>query len=235
LPAFQVSSTPAERALQAAEAAGIHGCFCYDHLWPLGSPGRPALAPFPLLASLASRSRTVMLGTLVARVGLVPDAVLEAEVRTLVALSGDRFIAGLGTGDSKSAPENRAYGVPFAPSAERRARLEAIARKLQGEGVTIWVGGGSPETNALAVELGAVLNVWAASPERVAELARHGEVSWGGTLPREEGTASALLAGLAEAGATWAIVGWPGSVEPLVEAARAAGIALGGEGGRVQA
>lgn len=222
-----MASEPARAALEAAEAAGVHGCFCYDHLWPLGSPGRPALAPFPLLANLAAQARSVVLGTLVARVGLVPDDVLEAEIRTLVALSNGRFVAGLGTGDHKSAAENLAYGVPFPSADERRARLAVLVERLRAEQVTTWVGGGSAATNALAHRLGAVLNLWGASPAAVAALAERGEVSWGGILPRDRAAAAALLAGLAEAGASWAVVGWPGSIDPLVAAAEDAGVALG--------
>ena len=168
-----------------------------------------------------------MLGTLVARVGLVPDDVLEAEIRTLVALSKGRFVAGLGTGDHKSAAENVAYGVPFPSADARRARLAVLVERLRAEGVTTWVGGGSAATNALAQELGAVLNLWGATPATVAALARGGEVSWGGILPGERPAASALLAGLAEAGASWAVVGWPGSIGPLVAAAEDVGIRLG--------
>ncbi len=43
----------AHRAL----AAGVDGVFCYDHLWPIGQPDRPALAPFPILATLAASVR----------------------------------------------------------------------------------------------------------------------------------------------------------------------------------
>lgn len=178
--------------------------------------------------------RSVVLGTLVARVGLVPDDVLEAEIHTLVALSGGRFVAGLGTGDHKSAAENLAYGVPFPSATERRARLAVLVERLRAEGVTTWVGGGSGATNLLAQRLGAVLNVWGAPPSTVATLACAGEVSWGGILPGDPSAASALLAGLAEAGASWAVVGWPGSVDPLVAAAGDAGIALGPAGERTR-
>lgn len=207
--------------------AGIDGCFCYDHLWPLGSPGRPALAPFPLLASLAALGPTAVLGTLVARVGLVPDAVLEAEVHTLAALTGGRFIAGLGTGDHLSAAENEAYGVAFPPAPARRDRLRGLAETFRAGGITTWVGGGSPATNDLAASTGAGLNLWAAPPEAIARHAARTEVSWGGLLPASTAAAGELLAALDRAGATWAVVGWPGSIDRLVEAARAAELALG--------
>lgn len=215
-------------ALLAAEEVGLHGCFCYDHLWPLGSPGRPALAPFPLLALLARHRRRLLLGTLVARVGLVPDEVLEAELMTLAAVTSGAFVAGLGTGDHQSAPEHLAYGVPYPPPGARRARLSQLARRLGAAGVPTWIGGGSAATNELASELQVPLNLWGATPAAVAAASRQGEVTWGGTLPRDPGAAASLLRDLAEAGASWAVVGWPGSLGPVVAAAEAAGVALGG-------
>lgn len=231
LPSFERTSHPAAAAFAAADRAGLHGCFCYDHLWPIGWPGRPALAPFPLLASLAGslvgRRSEMVLGTLVARVGLVPDEVLERELRTLKALLGDRLVAGIGTGDHKSAAENLAYGVAFPPAAERRERLGALAARLTASGITTWIGGGSEKTNELAFRTGAVLNLWAASVAEVASQASRGEVTWGGNLPRDPVEAGALLAGLSTAGATWAVLGWPGAIGPIVAAARAGGVTLG--------
>jgi len=61
----------------------------------------------------------VALGPLVARVGLVPDAVLVHGLVSLHRMVGDRLIAGLGTGDSLNREENEAYGIPFRPVAER--------------------------------------------------------------------------------------------------------------------
>ena len=114
----------------------------------MGQPERPALAPFPLLGALAARfaprpdGAGPYFGTLVARIGLVPNAVLAAEFRALARLAPGRVIAGLGTGDSLSAEENRAYGIPFAPAAVRRAEVVALARELTSEGIIVWVAGG---------------------------------------------------------------------------------------------
>lgn len=230
LPTFSAGVDAALEAAEACEAAGLHGCFCYDHLWPLGEPGRPALAPFPVLGRLALRTRTVALGTLVARIGLVRDEVLEAELRTLGELVGDRLIAGLGTGDHLSAPEHRAYGLTMAPARERRRRVSALATRLVTSGVTTWVGGRSMGTIAAGRRAGAVANLWAAPPAEVAATARSGEVTWGGALPATPEAASRRLAELAAAKATWAVLSWPGSVEPIVAAAAAAGIGLDNPG-----
>ena len=227
LPSFEADAAEARSCAAAAEEAGIHGVFAYDHLWPPGEPGRPALAPFPLLGMLAAVTSRVMLGTLVARIGLVPENVLCCEFRTLDALSGHRLIAGIGTGDHRSAAENLAYGILPGTATARRRAVGSVAGDLVRAGIAVWVGAGAEATNAVAREVGATINVFGAGADRVDELGRSGAVSWGGVLRRGDEEAAAQLRSLDEAGATWAVVGWPGSVAPIVRAAGAAGIELG--------
>jgi hypothetical protein len=54
-------------------------------------------------------------------------------------------------------------------------------------------------------------------------------------LPKQAGAGSELLRALADAGASWAVWGWPRSLETVAEVAEAAGIELGfgalGDGG----
>jgi hypothetical protein len=126
LPTFAATADAALSAAADAEARGIHGVFAYDHLWPMGHPGRPALSPSPVLAAVAMRTTRVAVGILVARVGLRPDDVLLDELASLQALSLGRLVAGIGTGDAKSAEENLAYGVGFPPARERRDRLAGV-------------------------------------------------------------------------------------------------------------
>ena len=78
-----------------------------------------------------------------ARVGLVPDEVLVAVLSSLSLISSGRMIAGLGTGDHLSRPENQAFGMPFEPADERRSRLRAVASAVGRHGIPVWVGGGS--------------------------------------------------------------------------------------------
>ena len=80
LPTFRDRPDEAFAAAAEAVAAGVDGLFCYDHIWPMGQPERPALAPFPVLGALATRlgppraaGEGPFLGTLVARVGLAPN------------------------------------------------------------------------------------------------------------------------------------------------------------------
>jgi alkanesulfonate monooxygenase SsuD/methylene tetrahydromethanopterin reductase-like flavin-dependent oxidoreductase (luciferase family) len=239
LPTFSETPDNALDVAHRAFAAGVDGVFCYDHLWPIGQPDRPALAPFPVLATLAAtvKGSTAaggpFFGTLVARIGLVPNAVLIGQFSALSHLAPGRVIAGLGTGDRLSEAENRAYGVPFAPAAERRADMVEAARALRERGLTVWLAGGpsgrTEESRAAAV----ALNVWNVEPDVVADRAqgpRAVEVTWGGPPPKEESVLMATVRDLGAAGATWVIFASPVDPHLLVAAARATE-AAGGSGG----
>jgi alkanesulfonate monooxygenase SsuD/methylene tetrahydromethanopterin reductase-like flavin-dependent oxidoreductase (luciferase family) len=234
LPTFRDSPDDALAAAESAVAAGIDGLFCYDHLWPLGQPERPALAPFPLLGALAARfgprqdGSEPYFGTLVARIGLVPTAVLAAEFRALAALAPGRVIAGLGTGDRLSAEENLAYGIPFPPPSERRAEMVALARQLAAEGIVAWVAGGPAGRPDEARAAGAALNVWNADPALVTERSTGDEpleVTWAGPPPESAPAMAETVALMAGAGATWVVFGWPVDVDELAQAAHAASLA----------
>ena len=226
LPTFTQDPDVVFAAAEDAVGAGIDGMFCYDHLWPLGEPGAPAISPFPLLGALAARFDGVRIGTLVARVGLVSNEALLGEVRTVDAISSGRFIAGVGTGDAKSAAENLAYGVPYVPASERLADLGALVSSLVDLGIETWVGGRSPNTAAVARHYDVSLNLWSATPSQIRVAAMSGPVNWAGGLPRDDTIATELLSELNQAGATWAVFSWPESVDPIVHAARRAGISV---------
>ena len=233
LPTFRDTPDEAFGAAAAAVAAGVDGVFCYDHIWPLGQPERPALAPFPVLGALTAllaaphdTGEGPFLGTLVARVGLVPNAVLAAQFVALEQLAPGRVIAGLGTGDRLSAQENRAYGIPFPPAAERRAELVELARELVRSGLSVWVAGGSAGRTEEARAASVALNVWDADPALVAERTAGPEpveVTWAGPPPAAAPALAERLQLLHDAGAGWAVFGWPVDVEELAAAARAVG------------
>ncbi len=242
LPTFRETPADALRAAHEAFAAGVDGVFCYDHIWPIGEPDRPALAPFPILATLAASDdvrRDVKrdvnapdgggpyFGTLVARVGLVPNAVLLGQFKALDLLAPGQIIAGLGTGDRLNEAENRAYGVPFPPAAERRKDMVDLGRALRARGITVWVAGGAAARVEEAQAIGAALNVWDADPALVAIRATGPdavEVTWGGPAPAKGGASlETKMVELAQAGATWAVFGWPIDPVALVAAARKAG------------
>lgn len=230
LPTFRDTPDEAFAAAQAAMTAGVDGVFCYDHVWPIGQPERPALAPFPILGALATllgpsrgEGEGPFLGTLVARVGLVPNTVLAAQFLALHGLAPGRVIAGLGTGDKLSEEENRAYGIPFPPAAERRADMVDLGRELAGEGIAVWVAGGTAGRTEEARAAGAALTVWDADPALVAER-RAGphavEVTWAGPPPSASPPLAERIRGLREAGATWVVFGWPVDVDELAAVAR---------------
>jgi alkanesulfonate monooxygenase SsuD/methylene tetrahydromethanopterin reductase-like flavin-dependent oxidoreductase (luciferase family) len=201
LPTFRDGAHDAFEAARAAAGAGVDGVFAYDHLWPMGSPLRPSLAPVPLLAAVARRHEQLVVGPLVARIGLVGTAHLVEQFATLEAIAPGRVIAAMGTGDKLSAPENDAYGLAHQGADERRALLRDAAEALAPL-MPVWIGAGAEATNQLARELGAPLNVWDASIERVREIAASGAVTWAGPAPKD---LFARLDALASAGATWAI------------------------------
>jgi len=240
LPQFEVTADDAVAAARSAERLGLDGVFCFDHLWPIGHPDRPALSAAPLLGALAAATSTIAVGTLVARVGLVPDATLVSTLASLSAMSGGRCIAGIGTGDRLSRPENEAFGIPFEPAEVRRQRVAGVARAVRPLGIPVWVGGGRPEMVALARSAGAAVNLWEGETPEVARLVASGlEVTWGGPVGHEVGPVLARLAGLAAAGASWAVCAWPGSLEVVAEAADAlasgpgdARVSGGGGGGQ---
>lgn len=223
LPSFRDEAGPALEGAAAAEELGLHGVFVFDHLWPLGRPDRPALSAFPLLGAVAATTSRVCIGTLVARIGLVPGDVLVAELLSLHHMAPGRVVAGIGTGDAKSAAENSAYGIAFESPDRRRLALRSCARRLRDAGVTVWVGGGSTATSEVAVELGVALNLWEVQPAALAARRGRVEVTWAGPVPSEVPQLARWLAELERAGATWAVCSWPESIENLAEAARILG------------
>jgi alkanesulfonate monooxygenase SsuD/methylene tetrahydromethanopterin reductase-like flavin-dependent oxidoreductase (luciferase family) len=233
LPTFRDTPDEAFAAAAEAVAAGVDGVFCYDHIWPIGQPERPALAPFPILGALATMLGPIggagegpFLGTLVARVGLVPEQVLAAQFLALEGLAPGRVIAGLGTGDRLSEEENRAYGIPYAPAAERRAEMVELGRELVRAGLPVWVAGGAAGRMEEARAAGAALNVWDVEPALVAQRTAGPdgvEVTWAGPPPSASPPIAERLGALHDAGASWAVFGWPVDVEELASAARDVG------------
>jgi hypothetical protein len=230
LPTFRESPDDALEVAAQAFAAGVDGVFCYDHIWPLGQPERPALAPFPVLGALvadASAPATPgggpFFGTLVARVGLVPKEVSLAQFTALANLAPGRIVAALGTGDRLSEAENRAYGIPFPSAAERREEMVELARELRAQGLTVWVAGGPAARTAEALAAGVALNLWDVDPTLVAARANGPEAvetTWAGPPPSTDEELDRTVAAVARAGATWAIFGWPVHLDALAAAAR---------------
>ena len=201
LPTFRESVSDALGAAELAQIYGLDGVFVYDHLWPMGAPRRPSLAAFPVLARLAVQCDSLMMGPLVARVGLVSRAKLVEEFLTLEMLAPGRVIAGLGTGDSLSEAENLAYGIAFGSASERREDLSLTIDALPSA-MPVWVGGGSRATNDLARHKGATLNLWNRITEELRQHSELGPVSWAGDAREDLET---QLEELSLSGVTWAV------------------------------
>jgi len=201
LPTFRNGSDDALAFAGEAARQGIDGVFAYDHLWPMGSPERPALSPFPVLSAIAAKHEGLIVAPLVARVGLVGTDHLVRQFKTLNALAPGRVIAGLGTGDRLSADENEAYGLANLSGAERRELMIDAATELLDE-MPVWFGGGSDATNQLAVDLGAELNLWNVQVHEVEKMSEFAAVNWAGNPPADT---HGFLDGLEASGATWAI------------------------------
>jgi alkanesulfonate monooxygenase SsuD/methylene tetrahydromethanopterin reductase-like flavin-dependent oxidoreductase (luciferase family) len=190
LPQFRDEAETAVSVAKRAEAAGIDGLFVFDHLWPLRQPERPALYSLALLGALAAETGQVALATFMARVSLVPNAVLVHSLVTLHRMLGDRFIGGLGTGDSGNRDENLAYGVGFPPVSERIRDLVACLRELRAAGVHTWVGGTSAAVRKVAAVEADGWNAWGLPPEDfaveaadiVAQGGRATELTWAGQV-----------------------------------------------------
>ena len=171
-------------AAARAAAAGYDGVFAPDHLFPPRAPGRPALEPFAILASVAALHPDLHVWTLVTRASLRPAGLLAKQAAALDQMSGGQAILGLGAGDSVSKPEHEAFGIPFASTADRVAILEetadalrtlfggepwsggahvpAIAGRLLPPGEPeLWVGGRSAQVIEVAARSADAWNGWA--------------------------------------------------------------------------
>ena len=202
LPTFRDNADDALAFAKRAADAGLDGVFAYDHLWPMGTPTRPSLAPFPVLTAVARANSTLIVGPLVARAGLVGTPHLIGQFTTLHALAPGRVIAALGSGDKLSTAENAAYDIPERNADERRTLMVETARALV-DTMPVWFGAGNDTTNGVARDVGAVLNLWNATPERVVTLRAGGPVSWAGPVPNDLVTS---LDALRDAGATWVVL-----------------------------
>jgi alkanesulfonate monooxygenase SsuD/methylene tetrahydromethanopterin reductase-like flavin-dependent oxidoreductase (luciferase family) len=224
LPTFQPSASAVLALVCEAEGAGIDGVFAFDHLWPGADKSRPALSMYPVLGAAAAATRRIRIGSLVARLGLIPDRLVIESLVSLQELSGRRLVAALGIGDAKSLSENEAFGIEWPPLSDRRASLGAVLRELVLEGIESWVGASAPGTLKIARAGGAAVNLWEGDLERLRAEAAHGPTTWAGPLPSDPRPAAGRLVDLREAGATWAVWGWPRSIDLVTEALRLAGM-----------
>ena len=133
---FSLQAEPADggswvQLARHAEGIGFDGICLGDH------PGLGA-SPFVALAALAQCTSTIQLGTAVLNIGTWTPLPLASEVATLVALSGERVVLGVGAGHNPT--ESTATGRPFPTVAQRVQHMvevvDATLALLRGEVVT---------------------------------------------------------------------------------------------------
>lgn len=126
----------ARRVARAADELGFDSLWCSDHVYSQrAEPDRTSTDPFLLLAVLAAETTRITLGTLVTAVCFRPPSIVGRMAAHLDALSGGRFVLGIGAGWGEG--EHLAYGLPFPPPGERLSRLEEAVRLLRA----LWQGG----------------------------------------------------------------------------------------------
>ena len=228
LPSFQPNASHVVVLAREAELAGIQGVFAFDHLWPGADKSRPALSVYPVLGAVAAATRDITIGTLVARFGLVADDFLIDSLVSLHEMSGHRLVAALGIGDAKSLSENQAFGIEWPSLEDRRRSLALALGELSALGIECWVGASSAETLKIARGAGVAVNLWDVELDELQAEAVKGPVTWAGPLPSEARSAASRLTDLRDAGANWAIWGWPRSVELVIEAMGLAGMSARG-------
>lgn len=126
-----------------AEAAGFHSLGVVDRL------AYPTLDPIVALAGAAAATTRIQLTTAVLLAPLRQPAVLAKQVATLVQISGDRFVLGMGVGNRTD--DYEAAGVEF----ERRgAILDELLATLRSGTAMSHVGGPSGGLPAGRLRLG---------------------------------------------------------------------------------
>jgi probable F420-dependent oxidoreductase len=168
------------RMVQAMDKAGIDATFVTDHPAPssrwVESGGHATLDPFVALAVAASASPRIRLHTHILVLAYRNPFIVAKSAASLDALSGGRFIMGIGTGYLK--PEYAAVGVPFDERGAITDEAITVMRKAwtgqavefkgshfeardamvlptprQKNGVPIWAGGNADRAIRRAVEM----------------------------------------------------------------------------------
>jgi F420-dependent oxidoreductase-like protein len=202
--AIGVGSVTPERAgfIAEAERLGAHS------VWVPEAWGYDALTP---LAYLAARTTTLRLGSGIAQLGTRTPALLAMSALSLAALSGGRFLLGVGV----SGPQVMEgwHGVPFAaPVAQTRETIEIVRQvasgaRLQHHGAVFEIplpGGAGRPMRSLAPPAQIPVYVAALGPRNL-ELTGEVADGWIGTafMPEQAGAfLDYLEAGAGRAGRT---------------------------------
>ena len=114
--------------LGLAERLGFPSLFRSDHYFT-GVEQRDSLDAFLSFVSAASETSSLRFGPMVTPVTFRRPVDVGRMAAQLDALSGGRFVMGLGAGWNE--PEHAAYGLSFPPTRERFERLEDAIRMMQ--------------------------------------------------------------------------------------------------------
>lgn len=111
-----------QRLTAAIEAMGFAGIYRSDHFAQPNPPDADALEAMVSLAYLASHSRSIHFGTLVAPLSFRDPVMLARQAMAIDDLSGGRMILGVGAGWMER--EHTMFGYPLGDIATRLDRLE---------------------------------------------------------------------------------------------------------------
>ncbi|HEY4633415.1 MAG TPA: LLM class flavin-dependent oxidoreductase, partial [Candidatus Limnocylindrales bacterium] len=117
------------------DAAGYDGVWCWDHFVSRGRRADSVLEQWTTLAATAAVTRRIRVGTFVANVMNRHPALVARMAATVQAVSGGRFVLGIGIGGHPA--EHDAYGMPFPAVEERAARLAEAVAVVRA----LWTGG----------------------------------------------------------------------------------------------
>jgi alkanesulfonate monooxygenase SsuD/methylene tetrahydromethanopterin reductase-like flavin-dependent oxidoreductase (luciferase family) len=134
LPEIMDDPAEATRALMRASEAIIKLAYPhFDTVWIEDhfqwGEGRPVLEPLTALTYLAARHEAVRFGTIVLCQSYRNPALVAKISSLLQAMTGGRFILGIGAGWKED--EYRAYGYPYPPAGERIDQLEETVQIIR--------------------------------------------------------------------------------------------------------
>jgi alkanesulfonate monooxygenase SsuD/methylene tetrahydromethanopterin reductase-like flavin-dependent oxidoreductase (luciferase family) len=185
-PQFASGPGPLLEAAAFVESSGLDGLFLFDHLVPLGEPGRPVLELAAALGLVAAATSRATVGTLVLRVPMRGPGISTAIATTAHRVAGGRLVVGMGAGDSRSGEEAVRFGQTRPGLGERLEMVAAAVESTRAAGITTWVGGSHPRVVTLARRADG-WNGWGVDPDVFAAigepLRREGvELTWGGAV-----------------------------------------------------